>query len=38
MGNTETLATLGTQDEDKQSKNTAQYMLDIAIHKQIQIR
>jgi hypothetical protein len=38
MGNPETLATLGTQDEDKQSKNIAQYMLDTTIHKQIQIR
>ena len=37
MDNLEKLATLGTQDEDKQSKNTAQYLLDTTIHKQTQI-
>ena len=35
----EKLATLGTQDtrQDKQNKNTAQYVLDTTIHKQTQI-
>ena len=28
MSNPGKLATLGTQDEDKQNKNTTQYMLD----------
>ena len=28
---------LKTQDEDKQSKNTTQYVLDTTIRKQIQI-
>jgi len=37
MDNLEKLATLGTQDEDKQSKNTAQYLFDTTIHKQTQI-
>jgi hypothetical protein len=37
MDNLEKLATLGTQDEDKQNKNTTQYMLDTTIHKQTQI-
>jgi hypothetical protein len=32
----ENLATRGTQDEDKQSKNTTQYVLDTNIRKQIQ--
>jgi hypothetical protein len=31
MDNPEKLATQGTQDEDKQSKNTAQYVLDTTI-------
>ena len=31
--NTEKLATCGTQDEDKQNKNTTQYVLDTTIHK-----
>jgi hypothetical protein len=31
------LATHGTQDEEKQSKNTAQYVLDTNIRKQTQI-
>ena len=34
MDNPETLATLGIQDEDKQSKNTKQYELDAATHTQ----
>ena len=32
MENPEKPATQGTQDEDKQSKNTTQYVLDITIH------
>jgi hypothetical protein len=32
-----TLTTYGTQDEDKQSKNTTQYALDTTMRKQIQI-
>ena len=36
MDNPEKLATQGTQDEDKQSKNTTQYVLDTTIHKQTQ--
>jgi hypothetical protein len=36
MDNPERLATLGTQDEDKQNKNTTQYVLDITIRKQTQ--
>ena len=35
--NTEKLAAQGTPDEEKQNKNTAQYVLDIAIRKQKQI-
>ena len=31
MDNPEKLATQGTQDEDKQNKNTAQYVLDTTI-------
>jgi hypothetical protein len=34
MDNPEKLATLGTQDEDKQNKNTTQYMLDTTINTQ----
>ena len=34
MDNSETLATLGTQDEEKQNKNTTQYVLDTTIRKQ----
>jgi hypothetical protein len=30
-------ATLGTQDEEKQSKNTTQYLLDTTMGKQTQI-
>ena len=37
MDNPEKLATYGTQDEDKQNKNTTQYVLDTTIHKQTQI-
>jgi hypothetical protein len=43
MDNPEKLSTLGTQDtgqtvdEDKQNKNTTQYVLDSTIHKQSQI-
>ena len=37
MDNPEKLATEGTQDGDKQSKNTTQYVLDTTIHKQRQI-
>jgi hypothetical protein len=38
MDNSEKLATLGTQAEDKQNKITTQYMLDITIRKQTQIK
>ena len=31
MDNLEKLATQGTQDEEKQNKNTTQYVLDITI-------
>jgi hypothetical protein len=34
MDNPETLATKGTQDEEKQNKNTTQYVLDTTISKQ----
>jgi hypothetical protein len=34
MDNLGKLATLGTKDEDKQSKNTTQYELDATTHKQ----
>ena len=37
MENPEKLAAQGTQDEDKQSKNTTQYVLDTTMHKQTQI-
>jgi len=37
MDNPEKLATYGTQDEDKQNKNTTQYVLDTTIGKQTQI-
>jgi hypothetical protein len=33
MDNSEKLATKGTQDEDKQNKNTAQYVLDTNMPK-----
>jgi hypothetical protein len=38
MDNPEKLATYGTQDEDKQSKNTTQYVLDTDIHKQARVQ
>jgi hypothetical protein len=34
MDNPEKLATQGTQDEDKQNKNTTQYVFDTTIRKQ----
>ena len=37
MDTPEKLATLGTQDEEKQNKNTTQYVLDTTIRKQTQI-
>jgi len=37
MRNPEKLATYGTQDEEKQNKNTTQYVLDTIIRKQTQI-
>jgi hypothetical protein len=37
MNNLEKLTTLGTQDKDKQNKNTTQYVFDTAIRKQRQI-
>jgi hypothetical protein len=37
MDNPEKLATKGTQDEEKQNKNTIQYELDTTIRKQTQI-
>jgi hypothetical protein len=37
MDNPEKLATQGTQDEEKQNKNTTQYVLDITIRKKTQI-
>jgi hypothetical protein len=36
MDNPEKLATYGTQDKEKQSKNKTQYMLDTTIGKQTQ--
>jgi hypothetical protein len=33
----EKLATQGTQDEEKQNKNTTQYVLDTTMRKQTQI-
>jgi hypothetical protein len=38
MDNPEKLVTLGTQDEEKQIKNTTQYVLDTTMPKQTQIR
>jgi len=35
--NEEKLATLGIQDEDKQNKNTTQYMMDTNIRKHTHI-
>jgi hypothetical protein len=37
MDNPEKLATRGTQDEEKQNKNTTEYALDTTIRKQTQI-
>jgi hypothetical protein len=37
MDNPEKLATSGTQDEEKQNKNTTQYVRDTTIRKQTQI-
>jgi hypothetical protein len=37
MDNSESLATYGTQSEEKQSKCTTQYVLDTTIRKQTQI-
>ena len=37
MDNQEKLATYDTQDEDKQSENTTQYVLDTTMCKQTQI-
>jgi hypothetical protein len=37
MDNPEKLATYGTQDDDKQNEDTAQYVLDTTICKQTQI-
>ena len=37
MDNPEKLATQGTQDEENQSKNTTQYVLDRTMRKQTQI-
>ena len=37
MHNPEKLATQGRQDEDKQNKNTTQYVLDTTKRKQTQI-
>ena len=36
MNNPEKAATQGTQDEEKQNKNTTQYVLDTTIRKQTQ--
>ena len=37
MNNSEKLVALGTQDKEKKSKNTTQYMLDSTMRKQTQI-
>ena len=37
MDNPEKLATQGTQEEEKQDKNTTQYVLDTTVRKQAQI-
>ena len=37
MDNPDKPATQGTQDEDEQSKNTTQYVLDTAMRKQTQL-
>jgi hypothetical protein len=38
MDNSRKLVTLGTQDEDKHSKDTTEYVLDTTMRKQTQIR
>jgi hypothetical protein len=38
MKNPETLATQGTQDEEKQNDNTTIYVLDTTVCKQTEIR
>ena len=37
MNNPEKLSTWGTHDDEKYNKNTTQYVLDYAIHKDTQI-
>ena len=37
MDNPEKPVTLGTQDEDKQNKNTTQYVFDTTIRKQARL-
>ena len=37
MDNPEKLTTLGTQDEEKQNKNTTHYVLETTIRKETQI-
>ena len=37
LDNPQKLAVYGTQDEDKQNKNTTQYVLDTTLRKQTQI-
>ena len=37
MDNPEKPATQDTQDEEKQNKNTTQYILDTTIHKQTKV-
>ena len=37
MDNPEKLAILDIQDEEKQNKNTSQYVMDNTMHKQTQI-
>ena len=37
MDNPEKLVTQGTQDKEKQNKNTTQYVLDTTMRKQTQI-
>ena len=37
MENPEKIATKGTQDEEKQNKNTTQYVWNTTMHKQIHI-
>jgi hypothetical protein len=37
MDNPDKLATYGTRDEEKQNKNTTQYVLDTTLRKQTQV-